>query len=177
MKTARALVAAVMGTLQERFEPLQAPPQERNLQPFAAVAVSLIGEYDGNVAEHRGRHAMPGCELRTTPRPERPTVSRNVAGAKSADTLVPGDTVTVQPAEPRHAAPQRTSFAPGLGVAVNASRVPAFHVVVQLCSHCKPGTSAATDPAPDTDRASGAWLSSRTSQGESCASGQAPACP
>ena len=164
-----------MGTLQERFEPLQAPLQERNLQPFAAVAVSLTGEYEGNVAAHRGRHVIPVCELRTTPRPETPTVSRNEAGAKSADTAAPDDTVTAQPAEPRHAEPQRTSFAPGPGVAVNASRVPAFHVVVQLCSHCRPGTSAATDPAPDTDTTSGAWLSSCTSQGESCASGQAPA--
>jgi hypothetical protein len=166
-----------MGTLQERFEPLQAPLQERNLQPFAAVAVSLTGEYDGSVAEHRGRQVIPVCELRTTPRPETPTVRRKVAGAKSADTLAPDVTVTAHPAAPTHADPQRTSFAPGSGVAVKASRVPAFHVVVQLCAHCSPGTSAATDPGPETDSASGAWLSSRTSHGESWASGRAPPCP
>ena len=156
MKTARALVTAVMGTVQERFDPRQAPLQERNLQPFAAVAVSVTGEYDGNDAEHRGRHVTPICELRTAPRPETPTVRRTVVGAKSADTFAPGDTITVQPAEPTQAEPQRTSFAPGLGVAVNASRVPAFHVVEQPCAHWRPGTSAATDPGPDTDRASGA---------------------
>ena len=150
------LVAAVIGTVQERFDPRQAPLQERNLQPFAAVAVSVTGEYDGNDAEHRGRQAIPVFELRTAPRPETATVRRKVADAKSADTLAPGDTVTVQPAEPTQATPQRTSFAPGFGVAVNASRVAAFHVVEQLCAHCRPGTSAATDPGPDTDSASDA---------------------
>jgi len=160
--TARALAAAVIGTLHERFVPRQAPLHERNLQPFAAVAVSLTGEYEGKVAEHRGRHVIPVCELRTTPRPETATVSRNAAGAKNADTLAPDDTVTVHPAEPRHEEPQRTSFAPALGVAVSASRVPSFHVVVQLCSHWRPGTSADTDPGPDTVSASGLWLSSRT---------------
>jgi len=166
-----------MGTVQERFDPRQAPLQERNLQPFAGVAVRVTGEYDGNDAEHRGRQVTPVCELRTAPRPETPTVSRNVVGAKSADTLAPGDTVTTQPADPTQAEPQRTSLAPGPGVAVNASRVPAFHLVEQLCAHCKPGTSAATDPGPDTDSASGAWPSRRTSHGESCASGHAPPWP
>ena len=145
-----------MGTVHARLDPRQAPLQERNLQPFAAVAMSVTGEYEGTVAEHRSRHAIPVFELRTAPRPETPTVRRKVAGAKSADTLAPDDTVTVQPAEPTQATPQRTSFAPELGVAVRASRVPAFHVVVQLCAHCRPGTSAATDPGPDTDSASGA---------------------
>ena len=153
--------------MQERFDPRQAPLQVRNFQPFAAVALRVTGEYEGNFAEQRGRHVIPERELRTAPCPETRTARLKVAGAKRADRLEPDPTVTVQPAEPTQAAPQRTSFAPGLGVAVSASRVPEFHVVLQLWAHCSPGTSADTDPGPETESASGAWLSSRTSQGES----------
>jgi hypothetical protein len=166
-----------MGTEHERFDPRQAPLQERNVQPFVAVAVSLTGEYEGNVAEQRGRQVIPVCELRTTPRPETATVRRKLAGANSADTWVPDSTVTEQPAAPTQEDPQRTSLAPGPGVAVNASRVPVFHVVVQLCEHSNPGTSAATDPGPETASANGAWPSSRTSQGESWVSAHAPLWP
>ena len=120
---------------------------------------------------------IPVFELRTAPRPETRTVKRKIAGAKNAETFAPGATVTLQPADPTQGAPQRTSLAPGPGVAVNARRVPEFHVVAQVCAHCNPGTSAVTDPEPDTDSARGAWLSSRTSHAESCVSSHAPPWP
>ena len=166
-----------MGTVQDRFDPRQAPLHERNFKPFAGLAVSVTGEYEGNVAEHRGRHVIPDRELCTAPCPETRTVRRKAAGAKSADTLEPDPTVTVQPAGPTQAVPQRTSFAPGFGVAVSASRMPEFHVVLQLWAQCRPGTSADTDPGPEIETANGVWLSCRTSQGESWASGHAPEWP
>jgi hypothetical protein len=43
-KTTRVLAAAVIGTLQVRLAPAQAPFQVRNVQPFAATAVSVTGE-------------------------------------------------------------------------------------------------------------------------------------
>src|SRR5206468_4208850 len=122
------------------------------------------GAYEVNDAEHRGLHAIPARELRTTPFPLTPTVSRNTAGAKSADTVAPAPTVRLQPAAPEHEPPQRTSLAPELGVALSASACPEFHVVVQLAAQSKPGTSAETDPGPEIVSASGVWASRRTSQ-------------
>jgi len=167
-------VAAVIGTEQERFEPRQAPLHARSFHPFAGLAVSRTGLNDGNVAEHFGLQAIPVRALRTTPLPATRTVSGKAAGAKRAESSTPDVTVTVHPAAPWHAEPQRTSLEPGPGVAVNARRVPPFQVVVQLCAQSRPGTSAETDPWPDTTNASGTWLSTRTSHGESCASGHAP---
>ena len=123
-------MAAVIGTEHERFDPRQTPLQERNRHPFAAVVVRVTGEYEGKVAEHLGLHAIPVRELRTTPRPETLTMSGKAAGAKSAETCAPDATVREQPAAPAQTDPQRTSLAPGLGVAVKSSRVPSFHVVV-----------------------------------------------
>ena len=45
---------------------------------------------------------------------------------------------------------------------------------MQLVLHKNPGTSADTEPVPEIVTASGAWLSSRTSHGESCVSVQPP---
>ena len=78
---------------------------------------------------------------------------------------------------PEHPSLQRTSFAPRAGVAVSPSSVPAFQVVVHACAHCRPGTSAETEPGPVIARARGAWRSSWTSHGESCVSAHAPVCP
>ena len=75
-KTARALVAAVIGTVQVSLVPLHAPVQERNLHPGAGLAVNRSGTNDGNAAEHFGRHVIPARELRTVPRPEIVVVSR-----------------------------------------------------------------------------------------------------
>jgi hypothetical protein len=157
--------------------PRQAPLQDRNLQPFAGAAVIPSGVNDGNVAERRGRQVIPACELRTAPFPVTATVSRNDAGAKSAVTAAPGATVTLQPAAPEHAPRQRTSRAPFPGVAVKEMRCPEFHVVVQLAAQSSPGTSDATDPWPEIVTANGTWLSSRTSQAESCASVHPPGWP
>ena len=167
-------MAALIGTVQIFFPPRQAPLQERNFQPFAGVAVSPTALNDGNAAEQRGRHVMPALELRTAPFPLTATDNRKDAGANSAVTAAPGVTLSTHPAAPEHAPLQRTSLAPGLGVAVSASRWPAFHVVVQLALHRSPGTSADTEPDPETVTASGAWLSRRTSHGESCVSVQPP---
>jgi len=82
-----------------------------------------------------------------------------------------------QSAAPMQADPQRTSFAPGVGMAWSARRVPAFQVVVQVSVQSSPGTSAATDPEPETESVNAAWLSRRTSHAESCMSDQAPPCP
>jgi hypothetical protein len=174
---ARAPVAAVIGTVQTRLVPLHAPLQERSFQPFAGVAVSLTGANDGNAAEHRGRHVMPACALRTVPRPETATASRKAAGANCAVTAAPGVTLSEQVEAPVHAPVQRTSFDPALGVAVRARRWPLFQVVVQLAAQTRPGTSDDTEPGPATFTDSGAWLSSRTSQAESCVSVQLPECP
>ena len=174
---ARAFVAALIGTVQVFFAPRQAPLHERNFQPFAAVAVRRTGLNDGKAAEQRGRHVIPVRELRTAPFPVTATDSRKDAAANTAVTAAPGVTLRTQPAAPEHAPLQRTSLAPALGVALSASRCPAFHVVVQLAAHSRPGTSADTEPGPETVRASGAWLSRRTSHAESCVSVQPPACP
>ena len=177
MKVARAFVAALIGTVQAFFEPRQAPLQDLSFHPFAGDAVKRTGEYEGKLAEQRGGQPMPAPELRTAPFPVTATDRRNVAGANSADSVAPGATVTLQPALPEHVPAQRTSFAPAAGVAVSARRWPEFQLVVHLDEHCRPGTSAETEPGPDTLSASCAWLSSRTSHAESCVSNQAPECP
>lgn len=173
-KVARALVTALIGTVHVFFAPRHAPLHDRSFQPLAGVAVSLTGLNDDTDTEQRGRHVSPPRELRTAPRPITDTLSRNDAGAKRADTAVPGATLRVQPAAPEHEPLQRTSLAPADGVAVNARRWPEFHVVVQLDAHCSPGTSADTVPGPDSVSASGAWLPMRTSQAESCVSVKLP---
>jgi hypothetical protein len=114
-KTARALAAADIGTLHVRLLPRQAPDHERNLQPFAGVAVRRTGTNDGKDAEQRGRHVIPVRELRTVPRPPTFTESRKTSGAKSAETVEPGLVSTLQVPAPEHAPLQRTSFAPGRG--------------------------------------------------------------
>ena len=119
---ARALVAALIGTVQDLFAPRHAPLQERSFQPFAGVAVSRTGLNDGNAAEQRGRHVIPARELRTAPFPVTATESLKDAGPNTADTAVPGATLRLQPAEPEHAPLQRTSLAPAFGVALSATR-------------------------------------------------------
>ena len=171
---ARALVAALIGTVQVFLAPRQAPPQERSLQPFAGVAVRRTGLNERKDAEHRGRQVIPAVELRTAPRPLTDTWSRNDAGANTAPTDAPGATVRLQAADPEQAPVQRTSLDPARGVAVRASGWPAFHVVVQLAAHRRPGTFATTEPCPEIVSASGAWASRRTSHGESCVSVQPP---
>ena len=163
--------------MQVFFAPRHAPPQDRSFQPFAGVAVRRNGVNDGNVAEHRGRHVIPACELRTAPFPFTATVSRNDAGAKRAVTAAPGATVTLHPAAPEQASRQRTSRAPFRGVAVRERRWPEFHVVVHVAAQSSPGTSDATDPGPAIVTANGTWPSSLTSQAESCVSVQPPAWP
>ena len=125
MNVARAFVAPLIGTVQVFFEPLQAPLQDLSFHPFAGDAVRRIGEYEGKLAEQRVRQAMPAPA----------TVSRNLAGANSADSVAPGATVRLQPALPEHAPAQRTSFAPAAGVAVSARRWPEFQAVVPLDAH------------------------------------------
>ena len=170
-------MAALIGTVHDVRAPRHAPLQERSFQPFAGVAISRTGVNDENEAEQRGRHVIPARELRTAPLPVTATVSRNDAGPNTAVTAAPGDTVRLQPAAPEQAPVQRTRRAPLLGVARSARRCPAFHVVVQLAEHERPGTSATTAPGPEIVTESGAWLSSRTSHAESCVSVQPPACP
>ncbi len=105
------------------------------------------------------------------------TVSRNTAGAKSAETETPSPTVTEHVELPEQAPVQRTSFEPVPGVAVSTTCCPLFQVVVQLAVHSSPGTSPATDPVPETVRSSGVWASSRTSHAESWVSVHAPEWP
>jgi hypothetical protein len=124
-----------MGTLQTGLEPRHAPLQVRKLQPFAGFAVSRSGTYEGNTAEHRGRHVIPDLAVRTVPRPETAMVSRYTSGAKSADTDPPGASLTLHADEPPQPSLQRTSFAPGPGVADSPSWVSVFQVVVQVCVH------------------------------------------
>src|SRR5918996_1858860 len=176
-KIARALLTRVIGTLQLRLLPRQAPVQERNFQPFAGVAVSRTGTYEGNDDEQRGRQVMPDRELRTVPRPPTLTVSRNTIGAKSAATFVPAAAVMLQPPAPAHDPPQRTSLLPADGVAVRLSGVPAFHAVVQVRAHCIPGTFALTCPGPEIVTVTGCCRSSCTSQAESCESPKPAAWP
>ena len=173
---ARTVVAALIGTVHAFLAPLHAPLQERSFHPFAGLAWSRVGRYDGSVAEHFDGHWIP-LEARTVPRPFTDTMRRNVAGAKSAETLTPAPTVTAHELLPEHAPSQRTSLAPVPGVAERVRRCPVFQVVVQEVAHCIPGTSAATEPGPEIVTANGACPSSRTSQGESCESVQPPECP
>ena len=171
---ARALVAALIGTVHVFLAPRQAPLQERSFQPFAGVAVRRTGVNETNDAEHRGRQVMPVLELLIAPLPLTATRSRNDAGANTAPTEAPGATARLQTAAPEQAPVQRTSLEPACGVAVSASGCPAFHVVVQLTEHSRPGTFAVTEPGPEIVSASGACASRRTSQGESCVSVQPP---
>ena len=120
MNVARAFVAPLIGTVHALFEPRQAPLQDLSFHPFAGAAVRRIGEYEGKLAEQRVRQAMPAPALRTAPFPVTATVSRNLAGANSADSVAPEATVRLQPAVPEHAPAQRTSFAPTAGAAVSA---------------------------------------------------------
>ena len=142
------------------------------------------GQPYGRVRGERRRAATAGSrcpqpELRTAPFPATATVSRNVAGAKSADTVAPGATVTLQRCGSRCTCPSSArAVAPRAGVAVSARCWPAFQVVVQLDEHSRPGTSAETEPGPDdAERQAAPGVSSRTSHGESCVSSQAPECP
>ena len=171
---ARAFVAPLIGTVHVFLAPRQAPLQERSFQPFAGVAVSRTGLNERKDAEHRGRQVMPDVELRTAPLPLTDTRSRKDAGANSAPTEALGVTVTLQADEPEQAPVQRTSLDPARGAAVRASGCPAFHVVVQLAAHRRPGTFAVTEPGPEIVSASGACASRRTSHAESCASVQPP---
>jgi hypothetical protein len=75
-KTARALVAAVIGTVHRGFVPLHAPDHERNRHPLAGDADNCTGTKEGNAAEHFGRHVIPALELRTVPCPDTAAVSR-----------------------------------------------------------------------------------------------------
>jgi hypothetical protein len=118
---ARALVAALIGTVHVFLAPRQAPLQERSFQPFAGVAVRRTGVNERTDAEHRGRQVMPALVLRIAPLPLTDTRSRNDAGANTAPTAAPGATVRLQAAEPEHAPVQRTSLDPVRGVAVRAS--------------------------------------------------------
>ena len=163
-----------MGTVQVRLRPLQAPVQDRNLQPFAGVAVSCSATNDGNDAAQRGRQVIPERELRTVPRPETATESRKVSGAKSAETVAPEPMVIAQVPEPLQAPLQRASFMPGLGTPLSVKRVPAFQVVVHDCTHWSPGTSETTEPAPLTVTVKGCCRSICTSQGASCESRTRP---
>jgi hypothetical protein len=131
---ARALAAALIGTVHVSLEPRHAPLHERSFQPFAGVATSRTGVKDGKVAEQRGRHVIPARALRTVPRPEIETASRKAAGANTAETEAPGVTLSEHPAAPVQAPLQPTSLEPGLGVAVSARRWPLFQVVVQLAA-------------------------------------------
>ncbi len=153
-KAARALVALVIGTEQRPF-PRHAPLHCLKRQPFAAAGVSQILSYEGTSEEHREGHAIPGRELRTEPRPVTATASRYVAGAKTADTLLPGSTRTLHVDRPEQPAPQPTSLVPVAGVALSSSGVPALQVVVQFWLQRRPGTSAVTEPDPETVTANG----------------------
>ena len=171
-------MAALIGTVQAFFEPRQAPLQDLSFHPFAGDAVRRTGEYEGKLAEQRGRHAMPAPRASNRALPgDRDGQAERRRREERRQRRAGGDGRALQPALPEHAPAQRTSFAPAAGVAVSARRWPEFQVVVQLDEHCRPGTSAATEPGPDTVRASCAWLSSRTSHAESCVSSQAPECP
>jgi hypothetical protein len=174
---ARALVAALIGTVQVDFVPWHAPVHVRSLQPRAGVATSRTGEYDRKAAEHLGRQAIPAELLLTMPFPATATVSRKEAGANRAVTVFPGVTESTQSAAPVHPPDQRTRRDPGPGVPVSVRRCPEFHVVVQVASQMRPGTSAVTLPGPDTLTVSGVCESSLTSQDESCVSTQPPECP
>ncbi|HYI75253.1 MAG TPA: hypothetical protein VEW90_08275 [Gaiellaceae bacterium] len=153
---ARALAAAVIGTVQVPRDPRQAPLHERSFQPGAGVATSRTGLNEANDAEQRGRHVMPGFELRIAPLPATETFSRNTAGPKVALTEAPGATVRLQTPAPEQAPPQRMSRVPAAGVATSDTGCPLFHVVVHVVVHKRPGTFDATDPVPEIVSASGA---------------------
>ena len=121
--------------MQVVLAPRHAPLHERSFHPFAGFAVSFSGVNEANDAEQRGRQLIPALELRIVPLPAIETASRNVAGAKSADTWAPAVTVTLQPALPLQAPPQRTSRIPAAGVAVRSRACPEFQVVEQLAEH------------------------------------------
>ena len=97
----RYLIALAASTVErtsrERSSPRSSAPCTRPSRPCrprprsgasspSPAAVSRTGRYDGNVAEHLGRHAIPTASSAPTPRPVTATVSRNAAGAKSAET-------------------------------------------------------------------------------------------
>jgi len=76
MNTARALAAAVIGSVQAGLVPRHAPAHVLKRQPFAGLAVRRSGVYEETRLEQRGGQAIPGRELRTEPRPPTATVSR-----------------------------------------------------------------------------------------------------
>ena len=119
---ARALVAALIGTVHVFLAPRQAPLQERSFQPFAGVAVRRTGLNERKEAEHRGRQVMPPVELRTAPLPLTDTWSRNDAGANTAPTDAPGATVTLQAADPEQAHPSSSTAATSRSVCVASPR-------------------------------------------------------
>jgi hypothetical protein len=145
-KTARALVFVLIGTVQSALVPRHEPLQVLSLHPLVGFAVKRSGLYEVARAEQRPGHAIPTAALRTVPLPDTATVSRYVSGAKRADTLVGCFTETKHCELPEQAPPKRTSLKPGVGLGVSSSLVSAFQVVVQLCAHCSPGTSAVTLP-------------------------------
>ena len=102
---ARALVAALIGTVHVFFT-----PRQRRSTKLPALR-RRRGQRDGtgwNAAEQRGRHVMPAFELRTAPFPLTATDSGKTR-ARTRVTAAPG----VTPSTHRARTPlQRTSFAP-----------------------------------------------------------------
>src|SRR5439155_17705921 len=127
LNVAVTVVAAVGVTVQVPV-PEQPPPlQPSNVDPLAALAVSVTPVPLGYDAAHVAPQSIPaGAEVTApAPVPDLPTVRVNCCTLKLAVTVVAAVGVTVQVPVPEQPPPlQPSNVEPALGVAVSVTAVP-----------------------------------------------------
>jgi hypothetical protein len=130
--------------------PLHAPPQPPNVEPAAAVAVSVNCAPGVTDSEQSDPHEIPAGALVTVPVPRPFLVTVSVTGMRLnvAVTVVAAFTVTVQPAVPVQAPLQPANVEPAAGVAVSVNCVPGDTVSEQSLPHEMPAGALVTLPVP-----------------------------
>ena len=177
-KTARAARALVIGSEHVARVPRQAPDQRAKRQPATGTARRETALYDTTESWQCAVHATEEKLARTVPRPATEIVNGNVAGAKSAVTVVTDARPTVQSNAPVQPPDQRTNRMPGPATALSVTDWFASQSDSHDVEHAMPGTSLVTVPTPltTTERCVGA-ASRWRSQRESWMSSQEPEWP
>src|ERR687888_339247 len=130
--------------------PVQAPLQPVNVEPAAAVAVSVTVVPSGKEAEQVAPQSIPAGELVTAPEPAPAfvTVSVCMISAKSAVTARSWSMVTVQVPVPLQSPLQPVKVEPASGVAVSVTVVPSAKEAEQVAPQSMPAGELVTEPEP-----------------------------
>jgi hypothetical protein len=154
IKVALQVDAAVMLSNAVASVPLQLPDHPANVDPLAAVAVSVTLVPDTNEAEHVVPQMMPVGDEVTLPLPVPNLVTcsvyeANVASVNVAvhEALAVSVTLVVAPV-PVHAPDQPVKVAPNAGLAVIATVLPDANDALQVLPQLMPVGEEVTDPAP-----------------------------